>query len=102
MLGSMHTILSGLKGLWCNVTYEGAKVIRECCGGAGFSRFSSIPAVIDVVSSYVTLEGDSVVMYLQTARALLKSGRKVMTQGKNLNKMIEYISDLKILIEQKG
>lgn len=79
MLGSMHTILSGLKGLWTNLGYEGSKVVRECCGGAGFSRFSSVPGVIDVISSYVTLEGDSVVMYLQTARALLKSGRKVMT-----------------------
>lgn len=64
MLGPMHTILSGVKALWCNVAYEGAKTIRECCGAAGFSQFSALPSVIENVSSYVTLEGDSVVMYL--------------------------------------
>lgn len=37
MLGPMHTILSGLKALWCHLGYEGAKIIRECCGAAGFS-----------------------------------------------------------------
>jgi acyl-CoA oxidase len=99
MLGPMHTILAGLKGLWCNIAYEGAKTIRECCGAAGFSTFSGISAVVDALSAYVTLEGDSVVMYLQTARSLLKSGQKVLTSGKPLNKMVEYIGDLKILIE---
>ena len=95
----MHTILSGLKALWCNLAYEGSKTVRECCGAAGFSAYSSLPSVIAIVSSYVTLEGDSVVMYLQTARSLLKGGRKVLTQGKTLNKMMEYIGDLKILME---
>ena len=102
MLGPMHTILSGLKALWCNAAYEGTKTIRECCGAAGFSSYSALPGVLDYVSSYVTLEGDSVVMYLQTARSLLKGGRKVISKGKPLNKMIEYIGDLKILMEQKA
>jgi hypothetical protein len=102
MLGPMHTILSGLKGLWTNVVYEGAKVIRECCGAAGFSSYAGFITVIDAVSAYVTLEGDSVVMYLQTARALLKSGRKTISTGKPLNKMLEYIGDIKVLMEQMG
>lgn len=97
MLGPMHTILSGLKALWCTNAYEGIKVIRECCGAAGFSNYSGLPSLIDVVSAYVTLEGDSVVMYMQTARSLLKAGRKVFTEGKTTNKMIEYIADLKLL-----
>lgn len=79
MLGPMHTILSGLKGLWCHTAYEGVKTIRECCGAAGFSNYSNLPTMIDNVSSYVTLEGDSVVMYLQTARSLIKGGRKVIS-----------------------
>lgn len=99
MLGPMHTILSGLKALWCHMSYEGIKTLRECCGAAGFSNYSSFPAAIDAASSHVTLEGDSVVMYLQTARSLIKGGRKVISKGQSLNKMIEYISDLTILIE---
>ena len=38
LLGPMHTVLSGLKSLFCRDTYEGIKVIRECCGAAGFSE----------------------------------------------------------------
>ena len=82
MLGPMHTILSGFKALWTTNAYEGVKTIRECCGAAGFSNYSGIPSIIEIISSYVTLEGDSVVMYLQTAQSLLKSGRKVFTDGK--------------------
>ena len=100
MLAPMNTILSGFKAMWTNIIYEGTKVVRECCGAAGFSQYSGIPDLIDKNSSYVTLEGDFVVMYLQTARSLLKSGHKVMTKGKPLNKMIEYINDLKIMVEQ--
>jgi acyl-CoA oxidase len=70
----MHTILAGLKGLWCNIAYEGAKTIRECCGAAGFSAYAGFASIFDALSAYVTLEGDSVVMYLQTARSLLKNG----------------------------
>lgn len=99
MLGPMHTILSGVKALWTNTAYEGVKTIRECCGAAGFSVYSGFLHLLDSVSAYVTLEGDSVVMYLQTARSLLKGGRKVITKGKTLNKMIEYIMDLKKLME---
>jgi len=84
-LGPMHTILSGMKALFCHTTNEGVKLIRECCGAAGFSNFSNIPNIVDGVSSYVTLEGDSVVMNIQTARSLLKSGRKVIQTGKPLN-----------------
>ena len=64
MLGPMHTILSGFKALWTNIGYEGVKIVRECCGAAGFTNFSGIPVTIHTLSSYVTLEGDSVVMYL--------------------------------------
>ncbi len=64
MMNPMHTVLSGMKALFCGGAYEGIKVIRECCGAAGFSQLSSIPNIIDLISSYVTLEGDYVVMNL--------------------------------------
>jgi acyl-CoA oxidase len=67
MLKPIHTILSGFKALFTNEAYEGVKIVRECCGGTGFANFSSIPVVIDAISSFVTLEGDTVVMNMQTA-----------------------------------
>lgn len=60
----MHTVLAGLKALYCAMGYEGIKTMRECCGAAGFSKLSSFGSLIDVTSALVTLEGDSVVMNL--------------------------------------
>jgi len=47
----------------------------------------------------VTLEGDSVVMNLQTARALLKNGKQVIVKGKKLNRNLEYIHDLPVVMK---
>ena len=97
-MAPMHTVLAGLKSLFCNFGYEGIKTMRELCGAAGFTKFSSFGSAIDVASALVTLEGDSVVMNLQTARALLKSGRQVVVKGKKLSLNLEYINDLPILM----
>ena len=71
--------------------------MRECCGANGFSKYSSFHTLIATCSPGVTLEGDSVVMNLQTARALLKNGRQVLIKNKPLNKTLSYIEELKTL-----
>lgn len=86
LLNPMHTILSGLKALISNNCYEGCKLVRESCAAAGFAKMSGLTIPIEYVSAFVTLEGDGVVMHLQTARSLLKTGRKVITQAKSPNK----------------
>jgi hypothetical protein len=97
MMAPMHTVLAGLKALFCHLSYEGIKTMRECCGAAGFSKLSNF--AIDGASALVTLEGDYVVMSLQTARALLKSGKQVVVKGKKLTKNLSYINDLPILMK---
>jgi len=62
MMAPMHTVLAGLKALFCHLCYEGTKTMRECCGAAGFSKLSNFN--IDGTSALVTLEGDYVVMSL--------------------------------------
>ena len=74
-MAPMHTILAGIKALFCHISYEGIKTMRECCGGAGFHKYAGFSNMLAGASPLVTLEGDSVVMNLQTARALLKNGR---------------------------
>jgi hypothetical protein len=64
LMAPMHTILAGLKALFCDISYEGVKTMRECCGANGFSLLSNFGGNIDVGSSFVTLEGDAVVMNL--------------------------------------
>lgn len=64
LMAPMHTILAGLKSLFCHLGYEGVKTMRECCGGAGFHKFAGFGLILSGVSPLVTLEGDSVVMNL--------------------------------------
>jgi acyl-CoA oxidase len=98
-MAPMHTNLSGLKALFSELGHEGTKTMRECCGAAGFSKYSGIAACISAASPLVTLEGDSVVMNLQTARALLKGGRQVLVKGKQVSKYLAYINDIKKIAE---
>ena len=99
LMAPMHTVLSGLKALFCNIGYEGIKTMKECCGAAGFSKYACFGNCIDTASSLVTLEGDEIVMNLQTARALLKNGQQVLVKGKKMSKDLAYINDLTILME---
>jgi acyl-CoA oxidase len=40
LMAPMHTILAGIKALFCHLGYEGIKTMRECCGGAGFHKYA--------------------------------------------------------------
>ena len=94
LMAPMHANLSGIKALFTHLSYEGVKTMRELCGGNGFSKYAGFGIVISGASSLVTLEGDSVVMNLQTARALLKNGRNVVVKGKKVTKHLAYINEL--------
>jgi len=74
-MAPMHTNLAGIKALFCQLGLEGIKTMRECCGGNGFSSYAGFSHCLDIASPFVTLEGDFVVMMLQTARAILKQGQ---------------------------
>lgn len=99
LMAPMHTLLSGIKALFCDFGNDGIKNLRECCGGAGFHKFSGFAGALDAMSALVTLEGDSVVMNLQTARSLLKNGKSVLKKGKKMNKSLEYIQDLPLIMK---
>lgn len=86
LLNPIHINLSGFKALFTTQTFEDIKILREACGAAGFIRFSGFWKLHDTAAPNVTLEGDSVVMSLQTARALLKTGRKALVKDKKIIK----------------
>ena len=44
MLKDCHVLLSSLKALMTGVALEDTKILRECCGGHGYSHYSGIPA----------------------------------------------------------
>jgi acyl-CoA oxidase len=102
-MAPMHTILAGVKALFCHISYEGSKIMRELCGAAGFVKYSGLGSVISGISPYVTLEGDSVVMNLQTARSLLKMGRQVLVKDKEIkNKSLSYINELVEVVQNSN
>lgn len=95
LLAPIHINLSGIKAWFTTEAFEAAKILREACGAAGFVKYSGFWSIHDTCSPLPTLEGDSVVMSLQTARALLKMGRKVLVKGKGVHKNLAYVEELK-------
>ncbi len=89
-------MIAGLKAVVSEDLFEAVKVVRECCGATGISFMSGIPFIMEVVSPFMTLEGDGVVMGMQTARFLLKEAANIF-KGKQPNQVVAYLSELKSL-----
>ena len=70
LLEEIHHLSSGMKSLYTSTCIAGLMTIRESCGGAGFTAWSSLPFLVDDFAANVTLEGDNTVMAQQSARYL--------------------------------
>jgi len=77
-LDMMHHLSSGFKSVHTQDITESLYVCRQSIGGAGFSAWSGIPAIIELFSPTVTYEGDNTVMAQQSANFLLKHARQAM------------------------
>jgi len=51
---------------------DSVETCRKACGGHGFSLFSGLPTLYTDWVAACTYEGENNVMYLQTARYLMK------------------------------
>lgn len=72
LIQQLHAASSGLKSLTTSVVCDGIEVCRKACGGHGYSKFSGLPDLYANYTPSVTYEGENTVMYLQTARFLIK------------------------------
>lgn len=75
-LAQLHAISSALKAYAFDNALKYAQICRLCCGGHGYSAASGLGQVILDADAGSTYEGDNVVLYLQTARYLLKCAQK--------------------------
>ncbi|CAF0957540.1 unnamed protein product [Brachionus calyciflorus] len=75
-IAKLHAISSGLKAIVFEDCLKFAQLNRLCCGGHGYSASSGLQPVIQEADAGCTYEGDNTVLYLQTARYLLKSAQK--------------------------
>ena len=60
-------------------------------GGHGTSYYSGIPQMMNEFAANNTYEGQNTVMYIQTARYVLKSYLGFITKGKTLSQSVKYI-----------
>ncbi|KAL4854889.1 Peroxisomal acyl-coenzyme A oxidase 1 [Chlorella vulgaris] len=90
-LPELHALSSGLKALCTDVTAAGIETCRRQCGGHGYLLASGLPTLFNSYVQNCTWEGDNSVMYLQTARYLIKSAMAAQA-GKPLTGSAQYLS----------
>lgn len=76
---------------------DGLMVIRQSIGGAGYTAWSGIPAIITDFSSAVTYEGDNTVMAQQSFRYLQKLYKKAR-KNKEVGKDYQYLHEIDHLL----
>ena len=71
-LAKLHALSSALKAASFDDALKFSQMNRLCCGGHGYSQASGLPQLIAEIDAGCTYEGDNIILYLQTARYLLK------------------------------
>ena len=87
----LHHLTSGMKSFFTQTAVDGAYLIRQSVGGAGYSAWSALPQLIDHCNSWVTFEGDNTVMAQQSAKLIMKNYKKVK-QHEKLTGIFEYFN----------
>ncbi|XP_019579683.2 peroxisomal acyl-coenzyme A oxidase 2 [Rhinolophus sinicus] len=72
-LPELHALSSGVKAMVADFCTQGTELCRRACGGHGYSKLSGLPSLVTRVTASCTYEGENTVLYLQTARFLIKS-----------------------------
>ena len=71
-LGQLHAMSSGLKALCSELGSSTIETCRRATGGHGYLLMSGLPRLYAATVAACTYEGENTVLYLQTARYLLK------------------------------
>lgn len=71
-LGELHAMSSGLKALSTELGTTAIETCRRATGGHGYLLMSGLPRLYAATVAACTYEGENTVLYLQSARYLLK------------------------------
>ncbi|XP_074054959.1 peroxisomal acyl-coenzyme A oxidase 2 [Macrotis lagotis] len=96
-LPELHALSAGMKAMVSDHCVQGAEICRRACGGHGYSLLSGLPSLVTKVTGSCTYEGENTVLYLQTARYLVKSYLQIQSsQGslkqRTLPQSIQYLT----------
>ena len=86
----LHYLLAGLKGFVSAEALKRLTVLRNACGGHGYSLSSQIPPLIAEADAMCTYEGDNTVMHQQCARNLVRCFVK-KTMGESQTGFMAYL-----------
>lgn len=89
----IHALSSFVKVINTWEANKAVLVVRELCGGHGYSSYSKLPDLIQDQNVQVTWEGTNDVLIQQTAKFLMKVFTKYMTKGVLNYKSFQYLKD---------
>jgi len=95
-----HHLSAGFKSLFTQITYEGIDVLRQSCGGAGFSAWSGLPHLVQLYAPNTTFEGDNTLMAQQSSRLILKNFVNIK-RGNDASGLFSYLNDAEKLCKSK-
>lgn len=97
---SAHALIGGMKAWSSTTASEGAEDARRTCGGQGYLATSGLPDIVQSLTVMCTGEGDTHVLFQQTARYLMKwAARLRRGVEESQQKQTELPEDLKYLAE---
>lgn len=93
-IGELHAMSSGLKALSSEIGSQAIERCRLSCGGQGYLLISGLPRLYATTVAACTYEGENTVLYLQTARYLLKTmSPDNKATPRNATSNVQYLRD---------
>ncbi|KRT79485.1 hypothetical protein AMK59_7150, partial [Oryctes borbonicus] len=93
-LPELHALACCLKAVSAADAAEGVEICRLACGGHGYMSCSTLPITYGLVTAMITYEGENTVLYLQTARFLMKAWQSCL-DGQPLTPSVQYLNSIK-------
>lgn len=91
-LPELHAIACCLKAVCTNEATQAVQTCRLACGGHGYLSSSGFNDIYGSVTAAQTYEGENTVLFLQTARYLIKAWTQALN-GEKLTPTVAYLNN---------
>lgn len=91
-LPELHALSCCLKAVCTNEATQAVEICRLSCGGHGYLNSAGFQDIYGMVTAAQTYEGENTVMFLQTARYLIKAWNQALNKEK-LTPTVAYLAN---------
>lgn len=91
-LPELHALSCCLKAVCTNEAAQAVEICRLSCGGHGYLNSAGFQDIYGTVTAAQTYEGENTVMFLQTARYLIKAWNQAVA-GEKLPPTVAYLEN---------